>query len=91
MNIEFENKYMFHTAFIHAHAHWPPMSSTAYEVDPEIERRKFYGSVQPAVFYGPRIWGSDIHELVDKCVERLAPVMKKLGESAPGLNAFEAN
>ncbi|PVH84066.1 hypothetical protein DL98DRAFT_512823 [Cadophora sp. DSE1049] len=90
LNIEFENKYMFHTAFIHAHAHWPPMSLKEVEVNPELEGRKFYGSVQPAVFDGPRIWGPDIHELVSTSLERLAPVMKELGETAPGLDTFEA-
>ncbi|KAH7379934.1 hypothetical protein BKA64DRAFT_713972 [Cadophora sp. MPI-SDFR-AT-0126] len=88
LNIDFENKYMFHTAFIHAHAHWPPLSPTESEASAGVQRRKFYGSVQPAVFDGPRIWGPDIHELVDKCVERLAPVMKTLGETAPTLASF---
>ncbi|KAK0113363.1 hypothetical protein ONS95_013617 [Cadophora gregata] len=87
LNIDFENKYMFHTAFIHAHAHWPPLPSTDDKANARTER-KFYGSVQPAVFNGPRVWGPEVHELVGKCVERLAPVMKSLGETAPSLESF---
>lgn len=79
---------MFHTAFIHAHAHLPVMPPPGSKTDPSAVDRKFYGSVQPAVFDGPRVWGPEIHELVNKCVERLAPVMKTLGETAPGLDTF---
>lgn len=79
---------MFHTAFIHGHAHWPAMPPAGSETDPGAAERKFYGSVQPAVFDGPRVWGSEIHELVEKCLMRIAPVMKIVGESAPDLGSF---
>lgn len=79
---------MFHTAFIHAHAHLPAIPPPGSINDPGAEGRKFYGSVQPAVFDGPRVWGAEIHGLVEKCLVRLAPVMKTLGETAPGLDTF---
>jgi hypothetical protein len=82
LNIEFENAYMFHTAFIHGHAHWPPISEVSDE-------RQFYGSVQPAVFDGPRIWSPETHELVEACLVRIAPIMKAIGECAPGLESFK--
>lgn len=68
---------MFHTAFIHGHAHWPPLS------DKEVEDRRFYGSVQPAVFDGSRIWTPEVLDLVEKCLVRIAPIMKSYGENAP--------
>lgn len=80
LNLEFENNYMFYTAFIHGHAHWPPVSETA------TTGRQFYGSVQPAVFDGPRIWTPEVRELVEKCLVRIAPVMKACGEKAPDLS-----
>jgi hypothetical protein len=55
LSIDFENSYMFHTAFIHGHAHWPPLHLPESEIDHTTEERKFHGSVQPAVFAGPRI------------------------------------
>jgi hypothetical protein len=77
---------MFHTAFIHGHAHWPPISSEPN--DDGSEKRQFFGSVQPAVFDGPRVWPKEIRELVEKCLVRIAPAMKAYGESAPGLESF---
>ncbi len=82
LNLEFENNYMFHTAFIHGHAHWPPTPPIGSDTDPGAGERKFYGSVQPAVFDGPRVWGQDIHNLVEDCLMRLTPVMRAYGESA---------
>jgi hypothetical protein len=79
---------MFHTAFIHGHAHWPPMSSG--ERDDKADKRQFFGSVQPAVFDGPRIWSDDIRALVEECLVRIAPFMKIYGESAPRLESFKA-
>jgi hypothetical protein len=87
LNLDFENSYMFHTAFIHGHAHWPPILSTSST----SEGRNFYGSVQPAVFDGPRIWSDGIRELVEKCLARIAPVMKAYGETAPDIHAFRAS
>lgn len=84
LNIDFENSYMFHTAFIHGHAHWPPIPLSE-KLNSKSENRKFYGSVQPAVFDGPRVWTKDIHELVEKCLVRIAPVMKSYGDTAPDL------
>ena len=77
---------MFHTAFIHGHAHWPPLQSGTVI---EAEGRQFYGSVQPAVFSGPKIWSDDIHRLVEKCLIRIAPVMKLIAETAPSVAEFE--
>jgi hypothetical protein len=74
---------MFHTAFIHGHAHWPALPLLAGQVDSDAQRRKFYGSVQPAVFDGTRVWSEEIHKLVEKCLVRIAPVMKAYGETAP--------
>lgn len=82
LNLEFENNYMFHTAFIHGHAHWPPIS------DIEATERQFFGSVQPAVFDGPRVWAPEVRELVENCLVRIAPIMKSCGEKAPGLESF---
>lgn len=91
---------MFHTAFIHGHAHWPPIpsstpppaplsSSRSPDVDVKQEQeRNFYGSVQPAVFDGPRIWTMEMRSLVEACLVRIAPVMKELGESAPLRESF---
>ena len=76
---------MFHTAFIHGHAHWPPISSATGP----SEERNFYGSVQPAVFDGSRVWSDEIRELVEKCLVRIAPVMKAYGETAPDLETFK--
>jgi hypothetical protein len=87
LNIEFESKYMFHTAFIHGHAHFPPLPS-AGEEDERVKERQFYGSVQPAVFDGSRVWREDIRGLVEKCLVRIAPVMKEVGEKAPGRERF---
>jgi len=76
---------MFHTAFIHGHAHWPPLQTgTAL-----AKERNFYGSVQPAVFNGPRIWSTEERELVEKCLARIAPVMKAYAERAPSLESFD--
>lgn len=85
LNIDFENSYMLHTAFIHGHAHWPAMPAVDPKTNPSTEQRKFYGSVQPAVFDGPRIWTADVRALAEKCFLRLAPIMKALGETAPPL------
>ena len=76
---------MFHTAFIHGHAHWPPLPLSTEQPDSEAEKRKFHGSVQPAVFDGSRVWSKDIHELVEIYFARIAPVMKPYGETAPNL------
>jgi hypothetical protein len=91
LNIDFENSYMFHTAFIHGHAHWPPLSLSTENPDSKSEDRKFYGSVQPAVFDGPRVWPKEVHELVEKCLVRIAPAMKAYGETAPELKANLTN
>ena len=72
---------MFHTAFIHGHAHWPPTSETA------ATDRDFYGSDQSAVFDGSRIWTPEVRDLVEKCLLRKAPVMKASGETAPDLKS----
>lgn len=80
---------MFHTAFIHGHAHWPPLPLMAGEIDSEVQHRKFYGSVQPAVFDGPRAWPAEVRELVEKCLVRIAPIMKAYGEIAPDLKQRE--
>jgi len=82
---------MFHTSFIHGHAHWPPLPPIGKERDEEEihEGRQFYGSVQPAIFNGPREWTEEVRELVEKCLVRIAPVMKKYGEAAPGLETFK--
>jgi len=77
---------MFHTAFIHGHAHWPPLPC---EVSTEVEERQFYGSVQPAVFYGSQIWSDEIHDLVEKCLVRIAPIMKSIAKTAPSAAAFK--
>jgi hypothetical protein len=77
---------MFHTAFIHGHAHWPPLPLPAGELDVNVSERKFYGSVQPAVFDGPRVWTPEVHDLVEKCLVRIAPYMKAYGEAAPHLS-----
>ncbi|KAF8855999.1 hypothetical protein BDZ45DRAFT_804500 [Acephala macrosclerotiorum] len=82
LNLDFERNYMFHTALIHGHAHWPPLNVDA------TETRRFYGSVQPAVFDGPRIWSTETHELVEKCLARIAPIMKAYGENAPPRSSF---
>jgi len=79
LNLDFENDYMFHTAFIHGHAHWPPISETG------AKNRGFYGSVQPAVFDGSRIWTPEVRDLVERCLVRIAPIMKAYGETAPNL------
>ena len=86
MNLDFEAKYMFHTAFIHGHAHWPPLP---HGVSTETEGQQFYGSVQPAVFGGSRIWSDEVHDLVEKCLIRIAPVMKSIAETAPSVEAFK--
>jgi hypothetical protein len=56
--------------------------------DDKTGERLFYGSVQPAVFDGPRVWPQDLRELVEKCLVRIAPVMKSLGETAPERESF---
>ena len=71
---------MYHTAFIHGHAHWPPG---------ENAKREFYGSVQPAIFSGSRTWSDEDHDLVEKCLIRIAPVMKSIAETAPSIAAFK--
>jgi len=88
LNIDFEKSYMFHTAFIHGHAHWPPISSGVS--DDESMKRQFFGSVQPAVFDGPRVWSPEVRLLVEKCLIRIAPFMKAYGRTAPGLESFKA-
>jgi hypothetical protein len=80
---------MFHTAFIHGHAHWPPLLLPGSEIDHTTEERKFYGSVQPAVFAGPRIWSDEDRDLMEKCLSRIATIMKAYGETAPDLKSFE--
>jgi hypothetical protein len=80
---------MFHTAFIHGHAHWPPLPSPESNTNHATEERKFYGSVQPAVFNGPRIWSDEDHDIMEKCLIRIAPVMKAYGETAPDPKSFE--
>jgi hypothetical protein len=82
LNLQFENSYMFHTAFIHGHAHWPPITQRG-RLDEGAETRQFFGSVQPAVFDGPRPWSDEIRSLVEKCLVRIAPFMKAYGETAP--------
>ncbi|KUJ23900.1 uncharacterized protein LY89DRAFT_679182 [Mollisia scopiformis] len=92
LNLDFERNYMFHTALIHAHAHWPPLQTSAslsIAGSPNVEDRWFYGSVQPAVFDGPRVWSPEIRDLVEKCLVRIAPVMKAYGERAPPRSSFE--
>ena len=76
---------MFHTAFIHGHAHFQSLGQGT----PEDACRQFYGSVQPAVFDGSRVWSTEERELMEKCLVRIAPVMKRHAESAPGLEEFE--
>lgn len=78
---------MFHTAFIHGHAHWPPIPSSYYQ-DGVTESRHFYGSVQPAVFDGSRVWSAETRMLVEKCLIRIAPFMKAYGETAPKLESL---
>ena len=78
---------MFHTAFIHGHAHFPPLPF-AGEEGIRMKERQFYGSVQPAVFDGPRVWDEGIRELVEKCLVRIAPIMKEVGEKAPARERF---
>lgn len=100
LNIDFEQKYMFHTAFIHGHAHWPPLLLVPKpKNDPTFDdsganngvgnldnsERQFYGSVQPAVFDGDREWDVETKELFEKCLVRIAPVMMQVGMSAPSL------
>jgi hypothetical protein len=87
LNLDFESRYMFHTAFIHGHAHSPPLPPTG-EPDEREKERQFYGSVQPAVFDGPRIWSEEVRELVGRCLVRIAPVMKEVGEKAPARERF---
>lgn len=79
---------MFHTAFIHGHAHWPPLQVGNINMTADKERQ-FYGSVQPAVFDGPKVWSEEIHDLVEKCLVRIAPVMKAHAETAPDLADLE--
>jgi len=79
---------MFHTAFIHGHSHFPPLPP-AREPDEAEKVRKFYGSVQPAVFDGPRVWSENLRDLVERCLVRIAPLMKELGEKAPGRERFD--
>lgn len=76
---------MFHSAFIHGHAHMPAMSQELVEDG----KRQFWGSVQPAVFDGPRSWSLEVKEVMERCLIRLAPVMKKVAESSPGLEEFD--
>ena len=80
---------MFHTAFIHGHAHWPPLLSPGSETDYATKGRQFYGSVQSAIFDGPRIWSDEVRNLIEKCLIRIAPVMKAYGETAPDFKSFE--
>lgn len=91
LDLDFERDYMFHTAFIHGHAHYPPLdTSSSSNVDtPMSENRKFFGSVQPAVFDGPRVWSAKEKELVELSLARIAPVMKACGESAPPRASLE--
>jgi hypothetical protein len=88
LNLEFENSYFFHTAFIHGHAHWPPLPAPGFGTDDKARERQFYGSVQPAVFDGPRVWSQELREMVEKCLVRIAPVMKSLGVTAPERESF---
>jgi hypothetical protein len=85
LDLEFENKHMFHTAFIHGHARWPLLSSEENASMHGSTEQQFYGSVQPAVFDGPRVWGDEVRELMEKCLVRIAPVMKAYGDTAPVL------
>lgn len=78
---------MFHTAFIHGHAHFPPLPP-AGQADDGSKERQFYGSVQPAVFDGPRVWSQEVMELTEMCLVRIAPFMKALGEKAPARESF---
>jgi hypothetical protein len=87
LNLDFESQYMFHTAFIHGHAHFPPLSP-AGKGDEHEKERQFYGSVQPAVFDGPRVWSKEVRDLVEKTLVGIAPVMKELGMKAPGREWF---
>lgn len=81
LNIEFEKKHMKHSAFIHGHAHFPPLSEKGVGVG----ERRFYGSVQPAVFGGSRVWMEGERELMEGILVRIAPSMKVVGEGAPEL------
>ncbi|KZP18674.1 hypothetical protein FIBSPDRAFT_1045981 [Athelia psychrophila] len=85
LNLDFETCYMFHTAFIHGHAHWQPFPWPPSQLDPSAADRQFYGSVQPAVFDGSKIWSAEVRDLVEKCLIRIAPVMKAYGATAPTL------
>jgi len=76
---------MFHTAFIHGHAHWPPLPLQGSEAENAAEGRKFFGSVQPAIFDGPRVWSDENRDLMEKCLIRIAPIMKAYGETAPDI------
>jgi hypothetical protein len=89
LNLDFENSYFFHTAFIHGHAHWPPLPAPGFGMDDKAGGRQFYGSVQPAVFDGPRVWPQELRKLVEKCLVRIAPIMKSLGETAPSRESFK--
>jgi hypothetical protein len=44
--------------------------------------------VQPAIFDRPRVWSEKARELVERCLVRIAPLMKELGEMAPGKESF---
>ncbi|KAH8598901.1 hypothetical protein B0O99DRAFT_683640 [Bisporella sp. PMI_857] len=88
LNLEFETSYMFHSAFIHGHAHWPPLPLRKTEPFAD-EARLFYGSVQPAVFHGSRIWSEKVHDLMEKCLVRIAPAMKAHAGTAPSLAEFD--
>jgi hypothetical protein len=55
---------MLHIAFIHGHAHWPPLLSEESVVERDSVWRQYYGSFQLAVFDGPRVWRKDVHDLV---------------------------
>lgn len=86
LNLEFEKEHMFHTAFIHGHAHWPPLIPEESTAEHESVGRQFYGSMQPAVFDGPRVWGKEVHDLIERCLVRIATIMKAYGEIAPPLH-----
>jgi hypothetical protein len=87
LNLEFETSYVLHSTFIYGHARWPPLplGETEHFVD---EARLFYRSVQPAVFNGSRTWSEEVHDLMEKCLVKIVPVMKALAEMAPSLAEF---
>jgi hypothetical protein len=86
LDLGFEKEHMLHIAFIHGHAHWPPLLSEESVVERDSVGRQYYGSFQLAVFDGPRVWRKDVYDLIKSCLVRIAAVMKAYGETAPALH-----